>query len=239
MIADNLQDVRRRIAAAAERVHRSPADVRLIAVSKTHPAATVLEAARAGQTDFGENRVQEALAKIDETRQGSGGQAPALEWHLIGHLQTNKAKKAAVSFAWIHSVDSADLVRKLDAGASDGGTAPRILIQVDLAHEATKSGADPADVPAIVEAALSASALQLTGLMIVPPIAENPEDARPWFRQLRALRDRLVASGVPAASLLELSMGMSHDFEVAIEEGATMVRVGSAIFGARDYAVNT
>ncbi len=232
--------MRRRIAAAAERAQRSPADIRLIAVSKTHPAGTVLDAARAGQIDFGENRVQEGLAKIDETRaavrtEASAKAAGPLEWHLIGHLQTNKARKAAAAFAWIHSVDSVELAQKLDAGAADFGTHPQLLIQVDLAHEAAKSGADAADVPAIVAAVLSARAVRLAGLMIVPPIASDPEDARPWFRQLRALRDQLLATGVPAASLRELSMGMSHDFEVAIEEGATMVRVGSAIFGHRDY----
>ena len=230
MIADNLQDVRRRITAAARRSHRSPADVRLIAVSKTHPAATVNEAARAGQVDFGENRVQEAIAKIDATL--SSG--PRLEWHLIGHLQTNKAKKAAAAFHWIHSVDSVDLVQKLDAAAAEANAHPRILIQVDLAHEATKSGAPLSDMPTLIAAARSARSLILSGLMIVPPVVENPEDARPWFRQLRGVRDALVAAGTPAASLKELSMGMSHDFEVAIEEGATMVRVGSAIFGKRD-----
>lgn len=231
MIADHLADVRRRIEAAAERAHRAPADIRLIAVSKTYPASTVLEAARAGQIDFGENRVQEALGKIDETRA-----AGPIAWHLIGHLQSNKAKKAAAAFAWIHSVDSVELVQKLAAAAAEAGTHPRILIQADLAHEATKSGADADDVPAIVDAALAARAVRLAGLMTVPPIAADPEDARPWFRQLRELRDRLVAGGAPAASLRELSMGMSHDFEVAIEEGATLVRVGSAIFGPRVYA---
>ena len=230
MIASQLDDVRRRITAAAHAAHRNPGDIRLIAVSKTFPAEDVLTAAAAGQRDFGENRVQEGLTKIDATRT-----APGLEWHLIGHLQTNKAKKAAAAFAWIHSVDSVELMQKLDAGAADAGTRPRVLIQVDLAHEATKSGADAADVRAIADAALNGRAVQLAGLMIVPPIVDDPNDARPWFRQLRELRDRLVANGVPAANLRELSMGMSHDFEAAIAEGATMIRVGSAIFGKRDY----
>ena len=228
------------MAAAAHRAHRNPRDTRLIAVSKTFPAEDVLAAIAAGQCDFGENRVQEGLQKIDATRGLSAvasAKADAIEWHLIGHLQTNKAKKAAASFAWIHAVDSLELLRKLDDGAAEAGTRPHILIQVDLAHEATKSGADAADVPAIATSALAGRAVQLAGLMIVPPIAENPEDARLWFRQLRELRDQLVVSGVPASALRELSMGMSHDFEVAIEEGATMVRVGSAIFGARDYPV--
>ena len=222
--------MRRRITAAAQRSNRSPDDVRLIAVSKTHPAATVIEAVRAGQLDFGENRVQEGLTKIDDTLA-----AGAIEWHLIGHLQTNKAKKAAAAFHWIHSVDSVELVQKLDAAAAEAHAQPKILIQVDLAREATKSGAPMSDMPALIAAARSARSLVLSGLMIVPPIVENPEDARPWFRQLRGVRDALVAAGTPAAALKELSMGMSHDFEVAIEEGATMVRVGSAIFGRRDY----
>ena len=142
-----------------------------------------------------------------------------------------------MAFAWIHSIDSVDLLRKIDEAAVQSGARPRVLIQVDLAHEATKSGADAAGVPAIVEAGLAGRAVQLAGLMIVPPMAANPEDARPWFRQLRELRDQLVAGGVPASALRELSMGMSHDFEVAIDEGATMVRVGSAIFGTRAYPV--
>ena len=231
VIASQLEDVRRRITAAAHAAHRTPSDIRLIAVSKTFPAEDVLTAAAAGQRDFGENRVQEALTKLDATRT-----APGLGWHLIGHLQSNKAKKAAASFAWIHSIDSVDLMQKIDAAAADAGTRPRVLIQVDLAHEATKSGADVSDVRAIADAALAGRAVELTGLMIVPPIVDDPNDARPWFRQLRELRDRLVAEGVPAAHLRELSMGMSHDFEAAIAEGATMVRVGSAIFGRRTYA---
>jgi pyridoxal phosphate enzyme (YggS family) len=231
VISVNLDEVRRRIQTAAHRAHRNPGDVRLIAVSKTFPAEDVIAAVAASQRDFGENRVQEALPKIDATRA-----AGLLEWHLIGHLQSNKAKKAATSFAWIHSIDSVELLQKIDAAAAEAGTTPRVLIQVDLAHEATKSGADIADVPLIAQAALSGRAVTLAGLMIVPPIASDPEDARPWFRQLREFRDRLVAGGIPAESLRELSMGMSHDFEVAIEEGATMVRVGSAIFGHRDYS---
>ncbi len=235
MIARNLAEVRRRIDAAAHQAHRNPADIRLIAVSKTFPVADVLAAAAAGQRDFGENRVQEGLSKIDAARAAIGAphSGGALEWHLIGHLQSNKARKAAMAFAWIHSIDSVDLLRKIDEAAVQSGTRPRVLIQVDLAHEATKSGADAAGVPAIVEAGLAGRAVQLAGLMIVPPMAANPEDARPWFRQLRELRDQLVAGGVPASALRELSMGMSHDFEVAIEEGATHVRIGTAIFGER------
>jgi pyridoxal phosphate enzyme (YggS family) len=236
--------VRGRLVGGAHRSGRTPSDIRLIAVSKTFPADDVLAAAVAGQRDFGENRVQEAVGKIEATASANlpadaVAKAGLLEWHLIGHLQSNKAKKAAAAFAWIHSIDSVDLVEKIDGAAADARTTPRVLIQVDLAHEATKSGADAADVPAVARAALAGRAVELAGLMIVPPIATDPEDARPWFRQLRELRDRLVADGIPAGALRELSMGMSHDFEVAIEEGATMVRVGSAIFGKRDYAAGT
>lgn len=229
-IARNLADVRARIDAAIARSGRSAESVRLIAVSKTFDADHVRAAMAAGQMDFGENKVQEGLAKA-QVIAGDGGQQP--RWHLIGHLQSNKAKKAAATFASIQSVDSVDLVQRLDRAAAEAGTSPRLLIQADLAGEVTKFGAPPADIPAIVEAALACRAAALGGLMVVPPWSDNPEDVRPWFRQLRELRDRLVADGVPASSLAELSMGMSHDFEAAIEEGSTLVRVGTAIFGRR------
>lgn len=226
-IALNLSAVRRRLDAAAHRAHRAPDSLRLIAVSKTFPVESVVAAARAGQRDFGENRVQEGLEKIAATA------GLSLHWHLIGHLQTNKARKAAAAFQWIHSVDSIELLKKLDAGASDAGTCPRILLQVDLAKEATKFGADRSQLEDLARAALAARSLQLQGLMTVPPLVDNPEEARPWFAELRGLRDDLVARGLPAGALSELSMGMSHDCEVAVEEGATMVRVGTAIFGRR------
>jgi pyridoxal phosphate enzyme (YggS family) len=229
-IADHLASVHRRIDAAAERAHRTPADILLVAVSKTFPAAAVREAASAGQRDFGENRVQEGLDKVDAL------QSLDLTWHLIGHLQSNKARKAAAAFAWIHSVDRIELLRKLDAAAVEIGVRPRVLVQVDLAREATKHGADEASAAVLAAAALEARAIDLRGLMIVPPFPTAPEDSRPWFRRLRELRDGLVASGLPAERLRELSMGMSHDFEVAIEEGATMVRVGTSIFGRRTPA---
>jgi len=226
-IASNLDAVRRRIASAATRAGRDASSVTLLAVSKTFDANAVRLAAEAGQTHFGENRVQEGLEKaaaLAELR---------LEWHLIGHLQSNKARKAAGAFAWIHSIDSLELLRKLDTGAVEAGTRPRVLIQVDLAREQTKFGADLARVADLARAAANARAVELRGLMIIPPIPEDPEQSRPWFVQLRELRDRLVTSGVPASSLRELSMGMSQDFEVAIEEGATIVRVGTSIFGHR------
>lgn len=227
MIAEHLQDVRRRIDAAAQRSNRPASSIRLIAVSKTFSADAVREAHAAGQIDFGENKVQEGIGKAEEI----GG--AAIRWHLIGHLQSNKAKKAATVFAAIHSIDSVELLRRVDAAAADAGTSPEILIQADLAGEATKFGAPEADIPAIVGAAAACRAARLTGLMIVPPWSDNPEDVRPWFRRLRELRDSLVAGGAPATSLAELSMGMSHDFEAAIEEGSTIVRVGTAIFGKR------
>jgi len=226
-VATNLADVRRRIVAAARRAKRDPAAITLVAVSKTFDASFVRAAAAAGQRHFGENRVQEGLEK-------SAALADlGLDWHLIGHLQSNKARKAATGFGWIQSVDRLELLTKLDAAAVELGARPNILLQANLAHEESKSGADEAAIADLVRAASGARALVLRGLMIIPPIPDDAEASRPWFRRLHELRDRLVAAGVPAASLAELSMGMSQDFEVAIEEGATVVRVGTAIFGHR------
>jgi pyridoxal phosphate enzyme (YggS family) len=226
-LAANLSLVRRRIQAAAHRANRSPSDITLVAVSKTFGPALVRAAAACGQRVFGENRLQEAAGKIEALADLE------LEWHLIGHLQSNKAKKAASSFSWIESVDSLPLLERLDAAAAGAPVRPNVLVQVDLAHEATKHGADEAALRPLVDAALHAHHLELRGLMIVPPYPETAEDSRPWFRRLRAVRDALVATGIPADRLAQLSMGMSHDFEVAIEEGATIVRVGTAIFGSR------
>ena len=226
-IAGNLADVSRRLRAAAARSGRNPDEILLIAVSKTVPTDIVRIAAAAGQRHFGENRVQEGVDKI-----GTLGDLP-LEWHLIGHLQSNKAKKAAAAFAWIHSIDSPELLQKVDSAAGEAGVRPRVLIQADLAHETTKFGADEAAINDIAKAAMDAKSVDLRGLMIVPPMATNPDESRPWFRRLREMRDALVSSGIPAANLAHLSMGMSHDFEVAIDEGATMERVGTSIFGRR------
>ena len=212
---------------AAARAGRSPTDVRLIAVSKTFPVEAIREAYDAGQRDFGENRVQEALQKMVSTADME------IRWHLIGHLQSNKARKAAESCALIHSIDSADLLRRLDQAAGEVGRSPEVLVQVDLALEPTKHGAALETLPVILDEAVRCRTARLVGLMLLPPAAENPEEARTWFRRLREVRDGLVSNGAPAALLRELSMGMSHDYEVAIEEGATMVRVGSAIFGTR------
>jgi pyridoxal phosphate enzyme (YggS family) len=226
-ISGQLTLIRQRIDAAARSAGRVPSTIRLVAVSKTFPVGAVREAWAAGQRDFGENRVQEALQKI-------GGTADLdIRWHLLGHLQTNKARKAAAAFAVIQSVDSVDLLEKLDRAAAETGTRPELLVQVDLAGEATKFGAPPAGARRILDAAARCTAARVTGLMTLPPVPDIPEDARPWFRQLRELRDRWLAEGVPAAMLGELSMGMSADFEVAVQEGATIVRVGTAIFGSR------
>jgi pyridoxal phosphate enzyme (YggS family) len=226
-IAANLAAIRERIAAAAAAAGRDPSAVRLLAVSKTFDADHVRAAYAAGQREFGENKVQEALQKIEAT-----ADLP-IRWHLIGHLQSNKAKRAAGAFAAVHAVDSVDLVRRLDAAALEQGARPEIYVQVDLAGETTKFGASEADVPAIVAAASACRAAVLKGLMLLPPWFDDPEQARPYFRRLRVLRDRLIESGTDSARLAELSMGMSHDFEVAIQEGATLVRVGTAIFGKR------
>ncbi len=226
-IAARLSSVRDRLVRAAEASGRDPRSVRLIAVSKTFGADAVKAAASAGQVEFGENRVQEALDKMADLAGFS------LRWHLIGHLQGNKARKAAASFACIHSIDSPDLLMRVDRAALEAGTSPEALVQVDLAGEATKHGAPPELLDLIFAGARDCRAARVVGLMVLPPYFEDPEDARPYFRRLRTLRDGLQARGVPASMLAELSMGMSHDFEVAIEEGATLVRVGTAIFGER------
>jgi pyridoxal phosphate enzyme (YggS family) len=226
-IADRLAGIRERIAAAARSAGRDPSSIRLIAVSKTFPIQAIREAYAAGQREFGENRVQEALEKI-----AAGGDLE-IKWHLLGHLQTNKAKKAAPAFSTIHSVDSVELLQKIDMAAADADRTPELLVQVDLAGEATKFGLRPADVPRLFDAAVQCRAARVVGVMTLPPIPESPEDARPWFRQLRDLRDKWLADRVPASMLAELSIGMSGDFEVAIEEGSTMVRIGTAIFGRR------
>jgi pyridoxal phosphate enzyme (YggS family) len=224
-----LTGVRDRIARAAGRAGRDPSSVRLIAVSKTFSADHVRAAADAGQIDFGENKVQEALQKMEAT-----ADLP-LRWHLIGHLQSNKARKCGVFHA-VHSIDDGDLLQRLEAAADAAGRKVEGLIQVDLAGEPTKHGAPVDEVGPLVSHAASCRAVQLRGLMVLPPETDDPEDARPHFAALRSLRDRLVTAGADPQALAELSMGMSHDFEVAVEEGATMVRIGSAVFGARDYA---
>lgn len=224
-----LEEVRGRIAAAARRRDRDLEDITLVAVSKTHPAAIVSQASTFGVTDFGENRVQEAETKIGELGLAN------IRWHLIGHLQANKVRRAVKLFDVIHSLDSVELARRLERSCLELGRENlSVLIQVDLAGEATKSGA-PVDVlPELVKVVNECSHLSLKGLMVLPPFFADPESVRPFFRRLRELRDELQVAGQFGKARGELSMGMTHDFEVAIEEGATMLRVGTAIFGERE-----
>jgi PLP dependent protein len=226
-LGSRLSSVRERIARAASRAKRDPAAVRLIAVSKTFSADHIRAAADAGQLDFGENKVQEGLAKIAQT-----SDLP-LRWHLIGHLQSNKVKQA-VAFHAIDSIDGSALLQKVENAATQAGRTVEVLVQVDLANEPTKYGIPPEGLGAVFDVADACKAVRLKGLMLLPPAVDDPEDARPYFSALRTLRDELVRQGRHPSTLAELSMGMSHDFEIAIEEGATMVRVGSAIFGPRE-----
>jgi PLP dependent protein len=223
-----LADVRARIERAAGRAGRDPASVRLIAISKTFSVDFVRAAADAGQVDFGENKVQEALDKIERTTD------LPLRWHLVGHLQSNKAKRVG-RFDLIHSIDAVTLMTRVDDAAGAAGRTIELLVQVDLAGEATKHGAREEELLGIFDAARALRACRVIGLMLLPPAVEDPDQARPYFRALRAVRERLMARGVDGSMVKELSMGMSHDFEVAIEEGSTMVRVGTAVFGGRSY----
>jgi pyridoxal phosphate enzyme (YggS family) len=222
-----LADVRERIARAAGRVGRDPASIRLVAVSKTFGADHVRVAAEAGQLLFGENKLQEAAQKMAATVD------LPIQWHLVGHLQSNKAKKAGACFDVIHSVDSVELGDRLEQAAGAAQRRLELLVQVDLTGESTKHGAREDELAALFDAARVWRAARLVGLMLLPPAVTRPEDARPYFRALEAARQRLLGRGADRSMLAELSMGMSHDFEVAVEEGATLVRVGAAIFGAR------
>jgi pyridoxal phosphate enzyme (YggS family) len=227
-LAARIEKIRRGIATAAARANRSAEDVTLVAVSKTHPAGKVREAIAAGQVDFGENRVQEAETKIPEVGRD------AARWHLIGHLQSNKARRAVELFDWIHSVDSADLARRIDRICDEVNREELpVLIQVDLGHEATKTGVEESGLREVVEAVRECDRLRLMGLMTLPPFFDTAEKARPYFQRLRELRDELQKEGVFGERPGDLSMGMTHDFEIAIEEGATIIRVGTAIFGER------
>jgi len=227
-LRERLDAVNARIELAARAAGRAATDVRLIAVSKTHPPYVLREAVEAGVLDLGENRVQEAAEKIEELGRESA------RWHLIGHLQANKARRAVQLFDLIHSVDSAALARRLERlCAEEGRDELPVLIQLDLAGEASKSGASEADLKELVQTLRACERLRLSGLMTLPPFFDDAERARPFFRRLRELRDELQAGGAFAEGRGELSMGMSNDYEVAVEEGATMVRVGTAIFGER------
>ena len=227
-LAVRLTAIRARLTAAANSCGRSPEEVKLIAISKTHPASVIKRVIEFGAVDIGENRVQEAEGKILELGRD------AARWHLVGHLQANKARRAVNLFDVIHSLDSLDLARRLDRlCAEEGRDTLAVLIQVDLGHEETKSGIDESELTHLVEGLGPLSRLELTGLMTLPPFFDDPEQSRPFFRRLRQLRDDLAARRAFGDRRGELSMGMTNDFEVAIEEGATMVRVGTAIFGER------
>ena len=228
-IRERLARVREQIAQAALRAGRSAEDITLIAVSKTFDSSTVQQAVNADVNELGENRVQEGAAKAGQVKGD-------VRWHLIGHLQSNKARQAVETFDVIHTIDNAQLAGRLDRIAGEAGRRPTVLVQVDLANEPTKSGADESELPGIIEALDSADHLEFRGLMVLPPFFDSPEQTRPYFRRLREIVEGLNRGRAAERTLTELSMGMSHDFEVAIEEGATMVRVGTAIFGSREKA---
>ena len=229
-ISQNIAEVRDRIAAAARRAGRPPEEIALMAVSKTHPPEQIREAYNAGLRLFGENRVQEFAGKA----QALTDLAEA-EWHMIGHLQTNKAAKAAELFVAVDSVDSVKLAEKLDAAARFVGHKLGVLIEINVGGESAKSGVAPdsRELEELLQAAPRLEALEFRGLMTVPPFTDNPEEARPYFRKLRDLRETIAKRRLPSITMNALSMGMSHDFEVAIEEGSTCIRVGTAIFGER------
>jgi pyridoxal phosphate enzyme (YggS family) len=229
-IVDNLSAVHDRIARAAQRAGRNADDIALMAVSKTQPAAKIIEAYEAGQRLFGENRVQEFSDKV-----GALASLRDANFHMIGHLQSNKAPKAAEVFHAIDSLDSAKLAERLNAAAEKLGKTLDVLIEINVGGEEAKSGIAPnsSELERILAGAPAWTHLRVRGLMTVPPFTEDPEGARPYFRQLRALRDRIAPRDLPSIKLDVLSMGMSHDFEVAIEEGSTCVRIGTAIFGDR------
>jgi pyridoxal phosphate enzyme (YggS family) len=224
--------VRARIAVAAAQSNRDLNEIKVIAISKTHPVLAIKAAIEAGITDLGENRVQEAEAKILELGR------ERTKWHLVGHLQPNKVRRAVRLFDYLHSLDSVTLASRLQriCEEEDREELP-ILIQVDLSGEETKSGVAEEGLPSLVEAVANSSRLRFIGLMTLPPLFDNPEQARPYFKRLRELRDALKSEGHFGSGAGELSMGMTNDFEVAVEEGATMVRIGTAIFGERDTTV--
>ena len=229
-ISENLACVRERIAKAARRANRNPDEIRLMAVSKTFPVEAIREAHDAGQRLFGENRVQEFADKWPHLRELTG-----TEWHMIGHLQSNKAKVAAELFHWVDAVDSIGLGQKLNAAAAKAGKTLSVLLELNVGGEESKSGLRPDGdgIDELLTAAAGWNNIEIRGLMAIPPFNEDPQAARPFFRVLKQYRDRIGARNLPRVRMDVLSMGMSHDFEVAIEEGSTCVRVGTAIFGER------
>jgi len=225
-IADNLKTLTDKIASAAKSSGRDLPSVKLVVVTKTVSVDRIREAADAGASILGENRVQEAKEKIEKL-------GPIASWHLIGHLQTNKAKYAVKLFYLIHSVDSLELAKEIDKQAAKIGKVQDVLIEVSISGEASKSGVEPENAAALIKDAAKLKNISIKGLMTIPPISDNPQDSRPYFKKLRELSESVARENIPGVSMKELSMGMSGDFEVAIEEGATMVRVGTAIFGKR------
>ena len=230
-ISDNIKRVRERIAKAASGVGRDPQDVQLVAVSKTVDVKRIKQAIEAGTTILGENYIQEAREKIEELGQD-------VRWDFIGHLQSNKVKHAVDLFEMIHSVDRLSLAQEINKAAEKKKKKVRILVQVNVSGEETKSGIDPGGVISLVREIASLPNLSLEGLMSMPPYFDDPEDARPYFTSLRELRGKILMEGIEGILLKELSMGMSGDFEVAIEEGSTLVRVGTAIFGERNLTTS-
>ena len=226
-VAENIRHVREAIAAAAARSGRSPADVRLMAVTKTVDDDRIAEAVRNGVDIIGENYVQEAKRKLETM-------GKACEWHLIGRLQTNKAKYAVRLFDMIHSVDRPELAVEIDRRAREAGLVMKILIEVSVAGEETKSGVPISGALGLIREVAPLANLSVQGLMTMPPWFDDPEEARPIFRALRELRDRIAAERIPRVEMRELSMGMTGDYAVAVEEGATIVRVGRGIFGERN-----
>ena len=225
-IADNLKMVTDRIASAAKRSGRDLLSVKLVVVTKTVDVDRIREAVDAGALILGENRVQEAKEKIEKL-------GPIASWHLIGHLQTNKAKYAVKLFYLIHSVDSLELAKEIDKQAAKFGKVQDVLIEVSIAGEESKAGVASENAVALVKGAAKLENISIKGLMTMPPYSASPEDSRPYFKKLRELSESISRENIPGVSMNELSMGMSGDFEVAIEEGATIVRVGTAIFGER------
>ena len=230
IITQNIEDIRRRMAEAAKRSGRDPSGILLIAVTKLHEPDEIEEAIAAGVTDIAENKVQEIQHKYDLIR-------PPVRWHLIGHLQTNKVKYIIDKVVMIHSVDSLKLAEEIDKRAAAAGKTMDVLLQVNAAHEESKFGLDPKDVPQVMQDILdNCPNVKIRGLMHIAPWADDPEEIRPYFREVKELYDTLAKVDHPNADFAYLSMGMSHDFETAIEEGSNIIRVGTSIFGERDYS---
>ncbi len=227
-IAENIKRIRENIAESAQRVNRDPSDIKLMGVTKTVDDQRIADAIQAGLGIIGENYVQEGKRKIEKM-------GKTVEWHMIGHLQTNKAKDVVRLFDMIHSVDRLKLAQELDKRAGAAGIRMKILVEVNVSGEDSKSGVARDDAVALIREISALENISLQGLMTMPPWFDDPEDARPYFAALRELRDRIVKEGIPHSEMNELSMGMSQDYRVAVEEGATIVRIGTAIFGERIY----